>query len=434
MKDFTGIILAGGEGTRMKSSLPKALHNLCGRPIIDYVFDSLWGARLKKAAIVLGKKQEMLANYVKQKKVVKVVLQMRPLGTADALKSAQSFFAKSRDNILVMCVDTPLVRKETLLALMEKHKESRAVCTILTAHVENPFSFGRIVRDQFSKVCCIVEENDVSVSQKQIPEINSGIYCFKAQELLRALSSIEMNAKKKEFYLTDIVQKLYDQGKRIETCDCVDADEILGINSLCDLSKANDSMRFRIIEEFMRQGVTIVSPQTTFVNYGSTIGKDTTIYPFTFIESGVHVGGDCSIGPFCRLRKGTVIKEKSQVGNFTEVNRSSIGKNARVKHFSYLGDTSVGDSVNIGAGTVIANYDGKNKNRTIIKEGSFIGCDTVIVAPATIGKGVITGAGTVITRMSNIKDNSVVVGVPARILVKSVAKKKISVKKKTKKK
>lgn len=424
MKDCIGIILAAGESTRMKSDLPKALHELCGRPMIEYVFDALAQAHVKRKAIVLSKKQEALLAYLKPKKDVKVIFQPRPLGTADALKSARSLIAKSKENTLVMCVDTPLVRKETLEALMAKHKETHASATMVTAYVDNPASLGRVVRDEFSKVCRIIEENDASFAQKQIKEINSGIYCFRAHELLSLLPEIAMNEKKKEFYLTDIIQLLYEHGKRIETCDCSDADEIIGINSRSELSKAGECMRLRIIEECMREGVTIVSPQTTFIHYGSVIGTDTVIHPFTFIEAGVRVGEQCSIGPFCRLRKGTVIKDKTQVGNFTEVNRSSIGKNSRMKHFGYLGDTSVGDSVNIGAGTVIANYDGQSKNRTVIKDKSFIGCDTVIVAPAVIGKGATTGAGTVVTRMSNIKDNSVVVGVPARPLAKKALEKK----------
>jgi len=419
MSKLNVVILAAGESTRMKSSTPKALHTLCGMPMVDYVLDAVKKTPAQRAAVVVNRKQVSFIDYLKTKKNVAIAFQEKPLGTADAVKAARKFFGKPNDTVLVMCVDTPLVRSQTLLALAEKHKESQAACTILTAAVENPFSFGRIVRDQYSKVTSIVEEADASFSQKQIKEINSGIYCFRANELLQSLAQVQLNQKKKEFYLTDIIKVLYEAGKTIQTFDCCDPDEILGINSQQDLSKASDIMRRRILDGFMSEGVRIISPETTFIDCGCVIGGDTTIKPFTVIESGVRIGQQCSIGPFCRLRKGSVVKDGTHIGNFSEINRSSLGKNCRMKHFGYLGDTTVGNAVNIGAGAVIANYDGKNKNQTVINDNSFIGCDTVIIAPAKIGKGAVTGAGSVVTRKSVVKDNSVVVGVPAKPIAKA---------------
>lgn len=421
MKDFIGIILAAGEGTRMKSSVPKVLHHICGRPMVDYVIDAAKGAHLKKIFLVVNKQQNILLDYFRNNKRIKLVFQKKALGTADAVGSTKTYI-KSKANVLVLCADVPLITKETLTALVNKHKESKASCTMLTAFLDNPFGLGRIVRDAYSKVSNIVEENDANFSQKQIREINSGIYCFNSKDLFQTLDEVDINPSKKEYYITDVVEILYKQNKKIETYVCADADEALGINSRLDLSRANGIMRLRIIERLMNEGVAVVDPANTFINYGVSIGKETTIHPFTVIKSDVKIGNNCSIGPFCHLREGTIIKDNNTVGNFTEIVRSSLGEGVFFKHLGYLGDTSVGKKVNIGAGTVIANFDGTQKNRTVIKDGSFIGCDTVIVAPAKIGKGAITGAGAVVTKGSNIRDKSVVVGVPAKPLIKAPQK------------
>jgi bifunctional UDP-N-acetylglucosamine pyrophosphorylase/glucosamine-1-phosphate N-acetyltransferase len=425
MKDFIGIILAAGEGTRIKSSLPKVLHNICGRPMIDYVVDALQSVNIKKIVTIVNKKHDRVIEYLKRNKSVSVTIQKKAQGTADALMAAKKFLGKSKNNVLVICADTPLIKKETLQLLIQQHNERKSSCTILTTFFDSPTGLGRILRDQYSKVSRIIEENDATLSQKEIREINSGIYCFDSKDLLMALHEVEINQKKKEFYLTDVVEILYKMNKGIETYVCPEADEILGINSRADLSKANDLMRLSIIREIQEQGVNIVDPKTTFINHGVSLGQDTTIHPFTFIESGVKIGKNCSIGPFCHLREGSLVKDGAVVGNFTEMVRSSVGEETLFKHFGYLGDTSVGRKVNIGAGTVIANFDGEKKNSTVICDKSFIGCDTVIVAPAKIGKGVVTGAGAVITGNSNIKDNSVVVGIPARPLIKNKPEKKI---------
>ncbi|MDD5006207.1 MAG: sugar phosphate nucleotidyltransferase [Candidatus Omnitrophica bacterium] len=437
MKDFITIILAAGEGTRMNSDVPKVLHEICGRPMIDYVIDSVANARLKKICVVLNKEHTAVLDYInaRKNKYIKAVFQKKPQGTADAVMSANKFLSKAKANVLILCADTPLIKTQTLQQLVNHHKDRNASCTMLTSFLDNPSGFGRIVRDEYSKVRCIIEEMDASFSQKQIREINSGIYCFNSVDLLQALNEVGLNAKKKEYYLTDVIEILYKNNKRIETCVSSNPEEALGINSRLELSHANEIMRMRIIEEFLKNGVSVLDPKTTFINYGVSIGKETAIYPFTVIQSGVKIGSKCSIGPFCHLREGTVIKDNSVVGNFTEIVRSQLGEGTYFKHLGYLGDTSVGKGVNIGAGMTIANFDGKNKNRTVIGDKAFIGCDTVIVAPAKIGKSAVTGAGAVITKGSNIKNNSVVVGVPAKPLVKAVVKViKKSKAKKTKKK
>ena len=432
MKDFIALILAGGQGVRMKSDAPKVLHSICGRPMIDFVLDSVINNKPKKSFVVVGthNKKELTDYFLLTKrKSVKLILQKKPFGTADAVKSAKSKLRGSRGSILILCADTPLIRTETLKILTEHHLQTDANCTIMTAFLEDPCGLGRIVRDEFSKVKEIVEENDATEFQKRIKEINSGVYCFKIKDLVLAIDRIEKNEKKKEYYLTDIVRILYEEKKKIETFIYEDASECLGINSQSGLAKANSIMHQRIIEQFFEKGVFIADPQSTFIDYNVEIKKNTKIFPFTVIESDVEIGENCSIGPFCHLRPGTVIEDNTCIGNFTEIVRSSIGSDTLCKHFCYLGDTQVGKKVNIGAGSVVANFDGENKNTTVIKDGAFIGCDTVLVAPTKIGKGVVTGAGCVVTKKSDIKDGSVVVGVPARPLDQTQRRTKVKSKK-----
>jgi len=419
MSNFSSLILAAGEGTRMKSKTTKVLHKICGRSMIDYVLEAIKGARIKKIAVVVNKEQDELLSYLNNEKGLKLVFQNKALGTGDAVKSAKDFLSKAKGHVLIICADVPLIKSSTINELIERHLDTNASCTILTAQFTDPSGFGRIVRDQFSKITKIVEENDANSAQKQIAEINSGIYCFKTHDLLDALSYIQLNHKKKEYYLTDVIQIMYEKTRKpVETCVLENADEILGINSRSYLAKAAQIMRLRIIENFLDNSVTIVDPKSTFIDSGVSIGMDTTVYPFTYIESNVKIGNYCSVGPFCHLREGTVLRDGAKLGNFSEAVRSTIGKNTLCKHLSYLGDVTIGDNVNIGAGTVIANYDGKNKNKTVIKDGAFIGSDTVIIAPTTIGKCAVTGAGSVVIKNSKIKDKSIVVGVPARLLEK----------------
>jgi len=408
------IILAAGKSTRMKSEMPKVLHKLCGRPMLGYVLDLVTTLKPKHVVAVLGYKQELVRKILP--KGVKIVIQNKLLGTADAVKVGLSALSGFKGTVLVLYGDNPLLKKETLTKLLDYHVKNNVDATLLTAKLKKPFGYGRIIRDKYFTVCGIVEEKDADEVQKDILEINTGIIAFKKESLANNLKFISPNNRKKEYYLTDIVSILAKKDYLVDAVKVEDVREAPGINTRVELAKANSIMQRRINDKFMLDGITIIDPATTFINFGTKIGVDSVIYPFTVIERDVKIGKRCQVGPFAHLREAVQLKDDVTAGNFIEMVRSSIGAKTFVKHFSYIGDTSVGDNVNIGAGTVTANFDGKNKNYTLIKDNVNIGSDTVIVAPVKIGKFAITGAGSVVTR--NIPDKAVVVGVPARIMKK----------------
>jgi len=416
MQNIAAIILAAGKGERMKSSLPKVLHPVCSRPMLGYVLDLVSELKIKKITVVLGFGHEQVKRLLKPG--TRVVVQKRLLGTADAVKQALPSLKSFNGTVLVLYGDNPLLKKETVEKLIKHHIESKSAATLLTAKLEKPFGYGRILRDKYSSICAIVEEKDADDFQKEIKEINTGIVCFDKDKLLKSLKYIKPNNVKKEYYLTDIIAILYKSADLVDSVEIADINEALGINSRSELAQANKVMQGRIQEVWMKKGVTIVDPDSTFISYGVEIGQDTTIYPFTVIEKNVKIGTQCFIGPFAHLRPGTQLDNNVSVGNFIEISRSRLGIETRAKHFGFIGDSKIGRSVNIGAGTVTANYDGKNKNITQINDRAFIGSDTVLVAPVKIGKGAKTGAGSVVTRGKNVADNAIVVGVPAKPLKK----------------
>lgn len=417
MKNIVGVILAAGRSTRMKSRLPKALHPVCGRPMLEYVLGALSALGIKRIYVVLGFKKELVRGILDGG--IKVVEQKRLLGTAHALGQTKVLLKNYQGDILVVYADHPLLRKKTLNRVINHHRKTGADCTLLTASLSNPEGYGRIIRDSNHRIIKIIEEIDAGSKELKIKEVNPGVWCFKANSLFRALSKIKLNKKKGEYYLTDILHIFYSKGKKVEDVPSAHPEEEgLGVNAPQDLLKANNIMRHNIIANLISQGVNVVDPLTTFIDAGARIGKGSMIYPFTVIERGVKIGRGCSVGPFCHLRSGVTIKDAVALGNFVELVRSQIGKNTLIKHFSYLGDAQVGERVNIGAGTVTANFDGKKKSRTQIKDGAFIGSDSVLVAPVKIGKGAITGAGAVVTKNRNVAPNTIVVGVPAKPLKK----------------
>ena len=286
----------------------------------------------------------------------------------------------------------------------------------MTATLREPEGYGRILRDRYASICGIVEDRDADDFQKNIKEINTGIMCFHKDRLVSGLKSINLNKRKKEYYLTDIIEIFYKKGYLLDALKAPDINEVLGINSRQDLAKANKIMQQRINQDLMREGVTIVDPDSTFVGFGVKVARDTTIYPFTVIERDVKIGKRCLVGPFAHLREGTILDDEVWVGNFLEICRAKISQKTIAKHFGYLGDTIIGKNVNIGAGTVTANFDGRKKNTTVIKDRAFIGCDTVLVAPVKIGRGAVTGAGAVVVKKKNIAEGVTVVGIPARPL------------------
>jgi len=414
-KDLAVIILAAGKSTRMKSELPKVLHKLCGRPMLGYVLDLVAALKPAHTVAVLGYKQELVRRLIPGG--VKIAIQKRLIGTADAVRAGLAVLKGFKGTVLILYGDNPLLKKETLKKLLDYHWENEVDATLLTAQMKKPDGYGRIMRDKYSSICGIVEDKDCDEVQKEIKEINTGIMVFKQEKLAANLGRIRPDNRKKEYYLTDIIGILSQQRYLVDGIKAVDSAEALGINTRQELAKANSLVQKMINDKLMQAGVTIVDPATAFIAFGTKIGTDTVIYPFTVIERDVKIGKRCCVGPFAHLREGVRLEDEVTAGNFIEMVRSRIGTKTFVKHFSYLGDSSLGANVNIGAGTVTANFDGKNKHNTVIKNNVNIGSDTVIVAPVKIGKFAVTGAGSVVTK--NIQDKTVVVGVPARTLRKN---------------
>ncbi len=413
MSETRAIILAAGKGTRLKSDIPKVLHHVCGKPVLSYIIELV---RSLKTYVVVGfgarEVQQVIGNGVEY------VVQDQLLGTGDAVRRVEKHLKNFNGNVVVLCGDTPLLEKAVVARLLATHRKSNASATILSARVGNPHGYGRMIRDERGQVSAIREQRDLAASEIGINEINVGMYCFKAKDLFEALRGVKLSPTKKEYYLTDVIAILIAAGKKISSVISDDPNVAFGINTRQDVAQAEGIMRGRILDKLMTAGVGIVDPATTFVDSGAKIGQDTIIYPCTMIAGDVVIGKNCKIGPFARIRPGTRIADHSEIGNFAEVSRTSIGKRVMMKHFSFLGDAAVGNDVNIGAGTITANYDGKEKHRTNIADGAFIGSDAILVAPVTVGRKAMVGAGSVVPKGTTVKPGSVVVGVPARMIRK----------------
>ncbi len=414
MADLRTIVLAAGEGTRMKSDLPKVLHQVCGKPLIRHVLDVVKSVRSLKTYVVLGHGIDQVKSSLIDPVII--VEQKKLLGTADAVRSAAKHLTGYAGDVLILCGDTPLLTSETIRALIKHHRETRAACTVLTAVLECPEGYGRIVRDRNNQVVAIREHKNATDEERKIREINVGIYCFKSRQLQEYLKKIKLNSLKKEYYLTDIIELLAKAGLKVDALITTDPQEGLGVNTRADLAVAQSIIQKKILNKLMVEGVTIVDPSTIYIDAEVEIGQDTVIRPCTVIEKNVKVGRGCVIGPFARLRPGTTIDDHVEIGNFTEISRTQISSNSVMKHFSFLGDAIVGKKVNIGAGTVTANYDGVTKSATKIGDESFIGSDSILIAPVTIGKRALVGAGSVVTKGKIIPDGGVAVGVPARVI------------------
>lgn len=412
MTNTIAVILAAGLGTRMKSDVPKVLHDILGKPIIRHIIDSLKAAGLTEIVTVAGYGGSSLKDAAAD---TKIVLQRQLSGSADAVNTAKSKIGKYSGDVLVICGDTPLIRTDTIKKLLEKHKASGAALTVLTAKLKDPTGYGRIVRQDNGMVSRIVEEVDAGLYEEVINEINVGTYCFKADSLFQALAEVKADNPKKEYFLTDTIGILHKKGAKIESLISEDPAEAVGINSRKDLAEATAILKNRILDEIMALGVTIEDTATTTVYPGVKIGRDSVIRPNTVIESGVEIGRRCHIGPFARIRSGVWLGDNVEVGNFVELVRTRLGDNTKVKHHAYLGDTITGKCVNVGAGTITANYDGRKKNRTIIEDGAFIGVNSVLIAPVRISAFATVGAGCVVPKNHNVPKGATVVGVPARI-------------------
>ncbi len=411
MKKTAAVILAAGKGTRMRSDLPKVLHPVCNRPMFKYVLDIVRGLRITDSAIVLGYKHEEVAKQLEPG--WSTVVQREQKGTADAVARALPALKGFSGDILVLYGDTPLLKARTLARLLAHHRRYRPAATILTARMQDPSGYGRIIRDGAGAVTGIVEEKDADEFQKRIDEINTGIIVFDSKKLAQSLKKVRPNNRKKEYYLTDTIGILAGEGESVESVEAESAKEALGVNSRVELAEANSEMRGRINEAHMKNGVTIIDPATAYISFDAKIGCDTVIYPFTVIEKDVKIGSHCSVGPFCRIRPGTRLNDNVAVGNFIEISRSHFKNGTKAKHFGFIGDARIGSGANIGAGTVTANYDGVHKNITRIGDKAFIGSDTVLVAPSAVGKGAKTGAGAVVVK-KKIPAGNIFVGVPAK--------------------
>jgi bifunctional UDP-N-acetylglucosamine pyrophosphorylase/glucosamine-1-phosphate N-acetyltransferase len=426
-RPLTAVILAAGHGTRMRSHTPKVLHPILGRPMVDWVLNALTEAGAKDIKVIVSPHQVDLAAHLEGK--AKVVYQREAHGTAHALQQLDQKDLKGKD-ILVANGDAPLITAQTFKRLIKAHQDQQTPATLASVE-DSSRDDARIVRAPNGDLDRIVERKDASSELKHSNhEINVGIYCFDGAKLVEALSHVTNENKAGEFYLTDVF--LHLKPTTIVTID--DPDEATGVKDRAKLAIATATMRRRILDHHMREGgVTITDPDSTFIDATVTIGQDTTIEPFTVIKGSSEIGQECRIGPhvyiedakigdrsdcgpFAKLRPGTEIKEDVHIGSFAELVRTKVGRGSAVPHVSYLGDTDLGEDANIGAGTITANFDGAKKNRTVIGDGAFVGVDTMLVAPVTLGKGSRTGAGSVVTK--DVPDGATAVGVPARVIRK----------------
>jgi bifunctional UDP-N-acetylglucosamine pyrophosphorylase/glucosamine-1-phosphate N-acetyltransferase len=414
MQGPVAIILAAGQGKRMRSERAKVLHEVCGRPMIRYVVDAARGAGAKTVIVVVGFGADQVRQALAGEPDVHFATQERQLGTGDAVLACRPLLEGVSGPALILVGDEPLLRAEPLRDLLSRQREERLDCLMGTAVLPDPTGFGRILRDSAGRFLRIVEQRDCTPEEAAIREINPSCYVFEMPGLWDALDQLDTTNAQGEYYLTDAPELLIRMGRSVAALPVLDAEDVLGVNTREHLAEAHVVMQRRIQSRLMDEGVSIVDPRNTSIDGRATIGPDTTIFPFTVISGAVRIGRDCRVGPFAHLRDGTVLEDGAEVGAFVEVNRSTVGPGAIARHLAYLGDASVGAGANIGAGTITANYDGEAKAKTTIEPGAFIGSGAVLVAPVTIGKGATVGAGAVVTKGKDVADGQTVVGVPAR--------------------
>lgn len=398
--EIKSVILAAGKGTRMKSDIPKVLHKIFEKPLLGYVLDSVKDITTENFVIV-GHHAEEVKEYVeKNYNNAKTVLQTPQLGTGHAVSMVCPYLEDYSGQILILCGDTPLITSETLKKFVEYHNSNNSDLTVMSTIFENPANYGRIIREQDGSLKCIVEEKDATLEEKAVKEVNAGIYILNWAKVKPAFSQLTSNNAQGEYYLTDIISWGKNNGLKVNAFILENSDEIYGINSRKNLAEASKIMNTRKLNALMDSGVTIIDPNSTWISEDTEIGSDTTIYPFTYIEGKNQIGKNCKIGPCAHLRGDVAIEDNCKIGNFVEVKKSRIGHNTNAGHLSYIGDSELGSNINIGAGTITANYDPitKTKSKTILKDNVKIGSNTVLVAPVEIGEGTNVGAGSVITK------------------------------------
>lgn len=426
--ETSAIILAAGAGKRMKSKTNKVLHNLCGKPMVEHVIDACRSVGISRFYVVIGNDAEQVKAHLGDGYTY--VLQKEQLGTGHAALQVSPYY-QHEPSVFVLCGDTPLITGATLQRMQQVHKEADADVTVLTAVLPNPGDYGRILRDDNGQVCGLVEAKDATPEQLAIKEINTGFYCFRAEKLFEALSRLTNDNAQGEYYLTDVIASLYQRGCRIASCLLEDSREALGINDRVRLAEAEGIMRQRIRQQLMLAGATFLQPESCLVDAEVTVGPDTIIYPGVILEGKTTIGRDCvigpnthlvdcqvgdgvsiehsvarqstigdncTIGPYAYLRPQTALAAGVRVGDFVELKNSQIGAGSKIPHLSYVGDATIGAGVNVGAGTIFVNYDGRQKHRTLVEDGAFIGCNSNLVAPVQIGKNAYVAAGSTVTK------------------------------------
>ena len=396
------VILAAGKGTRMKSDLPKVLHPIFSKPLLGYVLDSINSTGLvEENIVVVGHGAEKVENFVKDySENAKCVLQSPQRGTGDAVYKANNLLKDFKGTVLVVCGDTPLIEADTIADFIKTHEQSGAALTVMSAIFDNPTNYGRIVRNENGSLKCITEEKDADENVKKIKEINAGMYCLDKETVFPMFADLKCNNAQGEYYLTDIVAAVIEKGLKAEAYILKNNEEIFGINSKANLAEATKILRNRTNKRLLDSGVTIVDPESAFISPDTTIGTDTVIYPNVYITGKNTIGSHCQIGPFAHIRGGAEIGDNVRIGNFVEIKKSVVKSNTNVSHLSYIGDSELGEHVNIGAGTITANYDPvlKTKTKTIIKDGANTGSNSVLVAPVTMHENSMCAAGSVITK------------------------------------
>ncbi len=450
------IILAAGEGTRMKSKYSKVLHKICNKPILEYVIESSKGAKFEKNIVVVGDNEDQVKAKFKKDIIFKKqnIGENFPYGTGYAVMQAVDEIA-DEDTVLILYGDTPLIRKETISDFMNYHNENNLDATVLTSILENPFGYGRIIREDDGSISKIVEEKDATEKERQVGEINSGIYIFKGSLLKKSLKEINSNNAQNEYYVTDVIEILKNEGYKVGGYIVEDANDILGVNSRLQLSECESIMKNRINNYHMSQGVTLIDPNTTYIDSDVEIGRDTIIYPGVSIEGCTKIGEDCiirnnsriidskisdnvyidssvieestinknsKIGPYAHIRPNSNIGEDVKLGNFVEVKNSNIGNNTKSSHLTYIGDSDLGENINVGCGVVFVNYDGKNKFRSSVGDNSFIGCNVNIVSPVKIATDTFIAAGSTIT--DDVEDGELAIARSRQINKKNWTSKK----------
>ena len=426
--NIASLILAAGKGTRMKSKLPKVLHKVGGKAMVERVLETVQSIGTNRDVVIVGFGGDAVQNYLGER--AEFVRQEEQNGTGHAVKMAQPVLGDYDGTILLLCGDTPLVTKESLEALLEEHKNSGAAATILTAHMPDPTGYGRIIRNEAGSVVRIVEQKDGKPEELAVQEVNTGMYAFDSKKLWPCLDQLSDDNAQGELYITDVVGILVNGGDTVSAYMTKDFEESLGVNSRLQLAEAESILKHRKNIELMTAGVTIIDPDNTYVAPEVTVGADTILHPGTILEGDTVIGERCEIGPHTRLtnvkvgndtiihftyghdcevkdgvdvgpyvhlRPNTVLGNKVHVGNFVEVKNSNVGEGTKFPHLSYIGDCDMGAYVNMGCGTITVNYDGKNKYRTVIGDRAFIGCNSNLVAPVTIGDDAYIGAGSTIT-------------------------------------